>query len=165
MAEEKKKSGIFKWIIVILLLVILGGGGYFAYLKFYVEPQQQQAEKTKKAEEAQKKQGTNAAGIGVDGKLVDIPEFVVNLADRSGRRYLKFKMDVEVSNPDDAQDVVSNMAKIRDAVILLLSSKESDELSSIEGKIGLRKDIAGRVNQVLGGPKVARVYFTDFVIQ
>jgi len=48
---------------------------------------------------------------------------------------------------------------------MLLSSKTSEELSTLEGKILLRKEIVDRLNQALGQATVARVYFTDFVIQ
>ena len=94
---------------------------------------------------------------------MSIPTFVVNLADSSGRRYLKLSMDLEVKGPGEPVQAV--MSKIRDALLMLLSSKTAEELAGIEGKITLRKDIADRINQVLGKPIVLRVYFTDFVIQ
>ena len=59
----------------------------------------------------------------------------------------------------------ANKAKVRDALLLLLSSKTSQDLATLEGKILLRKEIVDRLNQALGQAKVARVYFTDFVIQ
>jgi len=95
--------------------------------------------------------------------MVTIPTFVVNLADPSGRRYLKISMDLEVKGPPEP--VQGSMSKIRDALLMLLSSKAAEDLAGAEGKITLRKEVADRINQVLGKPVVLRVYFTDFVIQ
>jgi flagellar FliL protein len=187
---EKKKSGFLKWIILAVLLLGLSGGGYFAYLKFFVaSPAETPAapaegapagEHGAPAAEAPKKEeahGEPAAapadghGAPADGhgkpapaqSNVAIPTFVVNLADPSGRRYLKLSMDLEVKGGPEA--VQGSMSKIRDALLMLLSSKTVEELAGIEGKITLRKEVGDRINQVLGKPVVLRVYFTDFVIQ
>ena len=34
-----------------------------------------------------------------------------------------------------------------------------------EGKVLLKAEVASRLNQILGGPYVVRVYFTEFVVQ
>lgn len=181
----KKKSGFLKYVILVLLLLLLGGGGYFAYLKFFMaKPAPPAAAETKAGEEAPKPEehappkeekkaaeghGEAKGGHGEKGKdkapsnVVALPPFVVNLADQNARRYLKVVLDVEMtSNPELLE---ANMAKIRDSLLLLLSSKTSQELATLEGKITLRKEIVDRLNQALGQAKVARVYYTDFVIQ
>lgn len=187
--EGKKKSGILKYIILLILLLVLGGGGYFAYLKFFAAKPAPKAESAEQAskEDATKSEEHAAAATetppaaeshgggghgeakgGHGGKeapsnLVALPAFVVNLADPNARRYLKVVLSVEVvSNPELLE---ANQAKIRDALLMLLSSKTSQDLSTLEGKIMLRKDIVDRINQAIGQAKVARVYFTDFVIQ
>jgi flagellar FliL protein len=182
--EGKKKSGFLKYVILVLLLLVLGGGGYFAYLKFFTKPPATEATAEPKAEEGSKAEehpapkeekkaesghGEAKGGHGEKGKdkapsnNVALPPFVVNLADPNARRYLKVVLDVEMtSNPELLE---ANMAKVRDSLLLLLSSKTSQDLATLEGKITLRKEIVDRLNQALGQAKVARVYFTDFVIQ
>lgn len=183
--EGKKKSGLLKYIILVVLLLVLAGGGYFAYLKFFgPKPPATEAATEQKAEEAPKPEekaapkeekkaesghGEAKGGHGEKGKdkapsnLVPLPAFVVNLADPNARRYLKVVLEVEMtSNPELLE---ANMAKVRDTLLLLLSSKNSQDVASLEGKILLRKEIVDRINQALGQAKVARVYFTDFVIQ
>ena len=64
-----------------------------------------------------------------------------------------------------SKDFAASMSKVRDSILLLLSSKTSEELSKMEGKIMLRKEIVERLNQALGGQKVLRIYITDMVIQ
>ncbi|WP_428563332.1 MAG: flagellar basal body-associated FliL family protein [Solidesulfovibrio sp. DCME] len=185
--KKKKKGGFLKYVILVVLLLVLGGGGYFAYLKFFAakppaaeataEGQPAPAEEKKaedshaaqKAEEKKAEGGHGEAKGGHGGKdkapsnNVALPAFVVNLADPNARRYLKIVLDVEMTgNPELLE---ANQAKIRDALLMLLSSKTSQELSTLEGKILLRKEIVDRLNQAIGQAKVARVYFTDFVIQ
>jgi len=180
---EKKKSGLLKYVILVLLLLLLGGGGYFAYLKFFMAKPVPSATAETKAEDGAKPAESAAAkeeakaegghgeakgGHGEKGgkapsNVVALPPFVVNLADQNARRYLEVVLDVEMtSNPELLE---ANMAKVRDALLLLLSSKTSQDLATLEGKITLRKEIVDRLNQALGQAKVARVYYTDFVIQ
>jgi flagellar FliL protein len=185
--KKKKKGGFLKYVILVVLLLVLGGGGYFAYLKFFAaKPAAPAAEATaegqpaaeeKKAEEAhapkaeeKKAEGGHGEAKGGHGgkdkapsNNVPLPAFVVNLADPNARRYLKIVLDVEMTgNPELLE---ANMPKIRDALLMLLSSKTSQDLGTLEGKILLRKEIVDRLNQAIGQAKVARVYFTDFVIQ
>lgn len=98
-------------------------------------------------------------------KPVPLPQFTVNLADPPGNRYLKIGMEVEFNTPESAKEVQDQIARVRDAIILLLSSKTVQQLSSAEGKVMLKNEVASRLNQVLGASRVVRVYFTDFVIQ
>lgn len=187
---KKKKSGLIKYIILVVLLLGLGGGGYFAYITFFAkkpaatapavegaapaegeakpEAKHEAKPEEKKAEGGHGEAKSEAKG-GHGGKdkapsnNVPLPAFVVNLADGNARRYLKVVLEVEMTgNPELLE---ANQAKIRDALLMLLSSKTSQDVASLEGKILLRKEIVDRLNQAIGQPKVSRVYFTDFVIQ
>ncbi len=161
--EGKKKGGKLKWIILLVLLLgLLGGGGWFGYKYFF-------AKKADTAEGASA-EGGQAAGEKAKeeaGKteIVTLPTFVVNLADPLGRRYLKLTVDVEMADQKAAEELRGAEPKVRDAVILLLSSKTFADLSSVESKIMLKNEIVERLNQVVPGNKVLRVYFTEMVIQ
>jgi flagellar FliL protein len=98
-------------------------------------------------------------------KPVSLPSLTVNLADPSGARYLKIGMDVEVNAPEASQEIDNQSARVRDAIILLLSSKTIQDLSTAEGKILLKTEVAARLNQILGSQRVVRIYFTEFVIR
>lgn len=168
MAEEevqqeggKSRLGFLKWIILLVVFLGLAVGGYYVYVKFF-SAESDEAEQTEQAEQMEEGQQKQEQ---VYQDLVTLPTFVVNLADPLGRRYLKLSMDVEVADEQTAQQLQSSEAKVRDAIILLLSSKSFQDLSSMENKIMLKKEIVERLNQVLGGPKVRRVYFTEMVVQ
>ncbi|MFV0421012.1 flagellar basal body-associated FliL family protein [Oleidesulfovibrio sp.] len=158
MAEEvtqEKKGGKLKWIIMIVLLLVLAGGGAFAYFTFF-------AGGGDTAQEEQVQQGEETPE---DVQIVTLPTFLVNLSDPLGRRYLKMTLDVEVINPKAGEELNRATARIQDAIILLLSSKSYADLAPLENKLLLKNEIVARLNQILGGSKVRRVYFTEMVIQ
>ncbi|MGE4556021.1 MAG: flagellar basal body-associated protein FliL [Desulfovibrionaceae bacterium] len=161
-AEGKKGRGLLKWIILLLLLAVLIGGGWFAYKKFFSSDAKQEEQAKEQVQENDQKGPAPAATQGIQ---VQLPDFLVNLADPLGRRYLKLGVSVEVKDAQASEAMKTNEAKIKDAILLLLSSKTYQELSTLESKIELKKEIVERLNQVLGGSKVLQVYFTDMVIQ
>lgn len=165
-AEAPKKKGKKKLIILVVLLLLVGGGGFAAYQMGVVDQLLGGGEATEAdAGDEGGEQKAQAEGPTGTEALVSLPTFIVNLADPLGRRYLKLALDVEVNDGEAAEDLTGNEAKVRDSVILLLSSKSYQDLSTMESKILLKKEIAERLNQVMGGPKVQRVYITEMVVQ
>ena len=61
--------------------------------------------------------------------------------------------------------VETHKPQLKDTVLLLLSSHSFEEIRSVEGKIELKQALLSRINQVLGGGVVHRIYFTEFVVQ
>lgn len=98
------------------------------------------------------------------GQVLPLPPITVNLADPAGRRYLKLAMEVEV-NADVSEELKGQSARIRDAVIMLLAGKSYADVSTPDGKVLLKAEVAARLNQILGAQRVVRVYFTDFVVE
>jgi flagellar FliL protein len=105
------------------------------------------------------------------GPVID--PFVVNLADPNSRRYLRMNMKLEFTKPEENEPLLMDrMPQVRDAVLLLLSSKSSEQLLSPEGKTNLRKELIDQLNIVLTNKKIKKVkkivknlYFTEFLIQ
>lgn len=159
--EEKKKGGKLKLIFaLVVVLAILGGGGFAAW-KFFLQP--------KAADDAANATGNDTVKqeepVQAGGQLVTLDSFVVNLSDPMGRRYLKTTMDVEVANAAAAAELTAAMPRVKDTLLLLLSSKSFEDISSMDKKIELKNDIVNRLNQIIGKNKVRNVYFTEFVVQ
>lgn len=180
--KPKKKSKAKRLVIFLVLLFILlacaGGGAYWwLYLR---APGQAPAQAGEEAPDqpaprvvspATEQEGLNSARIERQsdlprstGMVLPLPPVTVNLADPSGRRYLKLGMEVEV-NSDVANELKAQNARIRDSIIMLLAGKTYGEIASPEGKVLLKAEIAARLNQILGAQRVIRVYLTDFVVQ
>ncbi|KUJ96399.1 MAG: Flagellar basal body-associated protein FliL [Desulfonauticus sp. 38_4375] len=165
--EEPKKGGKLKLIIIIVLaLGLLGGGGFFAY-KYFLAPkpatEEAKPEASKEGEKKDTKEEVQEEGGPTE--IYSLPAFIVNLADPLGRRYLKLSLDVEVKNQKVVEEVDKKLPQIKDAIILLLSSKSFNDIDSIEEKLALKNEIMSRLTQILGQDKVIRVYFTEMVVQ
>ncbi len=155
-AEVKKsKKGLF--IIIIIAVLVLGGGGFGAYWFLLRTPPQTAAELAE-IEAAKKPEP-------VILPVFALKPFVVNLADKKSRRYLKVTMKLELSNEDLLEEVDKRRAQLRDVVLTLLSSKTAAEIGTLEGKFLLRQDIIKRVNVSLVSGKVTKVYWEEFVVQ
>ncbi|QJB56294.1 flagellar basal body-associated FliL family protein [Pseudodesulfovibrio sp. zrk46] len=157
--EEGKKGGMLKWIIILVVLILLGVGGYFGYTMFLAAPDEDAATE-------EMAEGDEQAPLeSLEGQLVPLPVFLVNLADPLGRRYLKLGLEVEVRDPEAQAALSKYEAKIKDTLLLLLSSKTYDGLSTMQAKVELKQEVADRLNQIIGKGSVLRVYITEMVIQ
>ena len=99
------------------------------------------------------------------GKTYPLDTFVVNIQDRNRDRYLKLKTELELLEPDTADEIEQRLPQIRDLIISLLSSKSFEDIRTIEGKNFLREEILLRVNSLLVTGSVKRIFFTEFVVQ
>ncbi len=158
----KKKRGKLKLLLIAMpVLILLGVGGYLAYTTFLGQANGPGPNGQAKGDRDQEANATRKAKT----EMVELPTLLVNLADPLGKRYLKMTASLEVIDDKAAAGISAKMAKIKDTLILLLSSKTYDQLSSMEDKILLKKAIVKRLNQILGQSVVKRVYFTEFIIQ
>ncbi len=161
----KSKKSILKWLILVILLAVLGAGGFFAYQHFFIDksaPQDSAA--------PGEKAGSQGENLAEDKKnqrsqMFSMPSFVVNLADPLGRRYLKMSLELEVRDETALEATEKAMPRIKDALLLLLSSKSYEDLSSMEDKIALKNEILSRLVQIVGTGTISNVYFTEFIIQ
>lgn len=100
-----------------------------------------------------------------DQLMVRLEPFLVNLADPSGKRYLKATFVLEVSSPQAVDEAKKKIAQIRDSVLLVLTGKTFDDIRSLEGKTLLRDEILKEINRILDQGKAKKVYFSEFVAQ
>ena len=163
--EPKKKGGFFKILIIVIVAMLIGaGGGFFAYKMFFAKPAPLPADNT--SQTAKKPQAPPVIPKKNEIlPMIDLDPFIINLADRDARRYLKVKMSLEVSDKKVEDEIKKRMPEIRDIITLLLSSKTYADLSTIDGKLALKTEIVNRLNSVIISGRVTNVFFTEFVIQ
>lgn len=97
------------------------------------------------------------------GKVIPLETFIVNLAGSKGRKVLKVNMELEIKGEDILQEIENRKAQIRDFIIIILSSKTYEEVSTKEGKDNLRNEIKDQVNSFLSKGKIMNVYFTELI--
>ena len=161
--DKPRKKGKMKWVLMLLLLLLFGGGGAGVWYYFFSSlPGSQNASQQAGSGSPTQTVKTQPAE-NLQTAVLD--PFLVNLADPLGKRYIKVTFEVEIIDPKVAEELVKQKPKIRDSIITLLSSKTYADLAPPESKLELKNEIVSRLNQILGGPKVKRVFFTEMVIQ
>lgn len=108
--------------------------------------------------------GESAAG-GATTNIFPMEPFVVNIYDGQELRYLKVKIELEMAAPTVKPEIEARLAPIRDAVLVLLSAKTLQEIQDVQGKNALKEEILSAINRHIPPGKLAKVYFTDFVVQ
>jgi len=158
----KKKSKKKLIIILLLLLMILGGAGAAGWF-FFLRGGDEELEEGAAQEEVKKDE--DAEPVPAIGPTIAIETFIVNIVDRDDNRYLKASLTIEFDTPEAQLEATERMPQLRDTILLLVGSKTFDELRDLQGKLQLRAELMGRINELMTGGKATNVFFTDFVIQ
>lgn len=171
--NEKKSGGKLKFIIIgIVAVVVLGAGGYFGYNKFFaskehetkktVVPQQQVA-----AQQVQGQtpvQNTTYLQQVVSEKTFDLDEFLVNLADEDGKRYLKVKISLGYDGKKLDSELEEKKPILRDAIISVLRTKKAADVSA-KGVDNIKMEIIQRININLTKGQLNNIYFNNLLVQ
>lgn len=173
--DNKKPAalpGVLPMKMVIILAVgvlVLGIGGAIAFMSMTKghDKTDQAAEHAGEAKSAGKEAGDGGQKSAKDGPgpIFDLDPFVVNLADPSDSHYLKVTMKLELERADTAEQLTQRTPQVRDAVLILLSSKDSASIRTAQGKLQLREDLIRKVNSLLPKGGVRGAYFTEFIVQ
>lgn len=148
-AQPKKKLMLI--VVVALVLAAAGGGATWFFLQGQGGGAHQE---TPKAEE-------HKAPI-----FTTLDQFTVNL--QGDNRYLQVGIDLKVADSKVVDKINLHKPEIKNGVLLLLSSKNAEELATLEGKQKLANELTDTVNRPMGlpaGQGVVGVFFTTFVIQ
>jgi flagellar protein FliL len=150
-ASRKKKSKFIPLLSILLALLAGGGaGGYWMY--------SQRGAPAPVAEAAPPSPG-----------VFEMDPFIVNLADEGGNRFLRVHMTLLTWDEDQATELKEDIvvgARIRSAILELLSLQYAAPLVTPEGKDELKQAIAERATEIAGEEmKVTDVLFVEFVVQ
>lgn len=144
-----------KMILIVALILLLAAGGGAAW--YFMKPKGEHAAAEHKAEKAE------------PPEYLQVDSFTVNLQPETEPQYLQVAMTLQVQGPKEAENIKANMAVVRNRILLLLSGKKASEISTVEGKQQLAKEIVAAVRAPFlpkGEPqKVDDVLFTAFIIQ
>ena len=153
--EKIKPNKKSKLIVIIIVILALGGGvgGTWYYMQGQInelaaEPQQPKKKPT---------------------TFVELETFTVNLQPEENNSYLQVGLTIKTHETEVVEAIDGQMPEIRNRILLLLSSKEAEEISTIIGKQQLTTDITNEIKQVFDSEEmqddIVSVLFTSFVIQ
>jgi flagellar FliL protein len=152
-----KKKNLKPLILIGAAVLLLGGGGaaYFL-LRPHADPAAAGAEKAAEpAKEAKKP------------SFVEFETFTSNLKDPE--KFLQIKLTFMVENDKTAEEIKDIMPVMRGAIVPVLSSQDSAEIMTSEGKEKMSKQIVDAANQAIADhnlkEKVDAVLITHMIIQ
>jgi flagellar FliL protein len=128
-----KKKGLLLIAIVAVVLLATGAGGGWYFLSHRSSDHAARA-----------KPVHHSAPV-----FVTLEPFVVNLSG-DVQHFLQVGIDLKVADANVSDQIKVHLPEVRNGVLLLLSSKQIEELSSLEGKNQLRAEIRAAVNRPLG---------------
>ncbi len=105
------------------------------------------------------------AAAGPSANIYPLDPFIVNIYDGQELRYLKVKVELEMVGATVKPEIDGRLAPIRDSILILLSAKTLQDIQDVQGKNTLKDEILGAINKNIPPGKIAKVYFTDFVVQ
>lgn len=147
--------------LAVFNMIVVAGVGAMIYLNKKKEAAEPKIDAVIQGErEAQKKETDEPEFIG---KLIPLETFLVNLSGSRGQKLAKINMELEVNNDEVQKEIEKLKPKIRDIIIIILSSKAYAQVATTEGKDTLREEIRDQVNLFLTKGKINRVYFTEFI--
>lgn len=159
------KNNIIYIVLIFINMIFLAGVGWMIYQgkkKDNAEPKIEHVIKgeheTQAAEHKEEKQFV--------GKVIPLETFIVNLAGSKGRKVAKVMMELELKDNKDknvADEIDKRKAQVRDIIIIILSAKKYEEISTKEGIENLKNEIKDTINSFLTNGKITNVFFTEFI--
>jgi flagellar protein FliL len=151
-APEAKKSKAPLLIIIVAVVLLLGGGGAAWFFLHHA----------KTAEAAPQPKSADF--------IAHLEPFTANLADSEDSHFLRVTMDLDLGRvPKGADSDKGNgdfpTARVRDAVIAVLTLGKADVLVTPDGKTALKHDIVAALQHKVPEIDARDVYFTEFLVQ
>lgn len=142
-------------VVVLLLLSGTAIGGWYYY---------NNTSRNNPSDPSESKQPPVETEVNL-GPMVDVREFIVNIISDDNSHYLRTSLTIELSNQAAYDEINKRMPQIRDAILMLASSKTFEELYDVHGKRQLKAELLIELNEMLTKGEAVAVYFTDFVVQ
>jgi len=143
-------------IVLILLVLNLGATGFTTF-KMVTAPAPQA--------EHQEKSEAEPAGPEVAGPVVQLDPYVVNLDEPGSSRYVKVTVQVELVKHEAEESIEKSKQLIRDMFLSHLSGLKLADCLGTAAKEKLREELLKKLTSVVGGGKVRRLFFSEFVVQ
>lgn len=161
MAEEKKSNKGLVIVIIILVVVIVAGGGVAA--GFFIMGKKASTT-VNNTNTNQQLNNTNGVAAQVSSITFPLDEFLVNLSDEGGKRYIKAKILLGYENKKLTKELTTKKPIIRDAINSILRSKKTTDFTE-KGTEDIKKELLNRINPMLKDGKADNIYFDDILLQ
>ncbi len=152
----KKRLSIIIIGFFVFVMGTMGAGFYILWNKVSPPDPQVELEEEKTPEEEEKV---------VERPVHTLDTFVVNLSDRGTAKYLRTTLALQLTGEEAVVEIGSRLSQIRDAVLMIIPAKKSEDIITIKGKKALGDEIMTELNYLLKNGSITNIFFTEFVIQ
>jgi flagellar protein FliL len=149
------KSGKVKRIVLLVLIALVAAGAAAAGMYFFL---------------SKNGPGKSAAPPPpAPPVFFALEPMTVNLLSDDGQHYLRVGLTLKLADDKMQERITEHMPEIRSRILLDLSNKHPEDLSTLDGKHALAQELKTIVEQPTdaGAPRVhvEEVLFTEFVVQ
>lgn len=139
--KNKKLSPIIIMVLSLLVIGIAAFGATYLYMMKNAETEEKPV---------------------VEIKVPIVEEVTVNLADESGKRYLKTTVYISYNeeNKEISEEITQKNIEIQDKTMLFLKSKSSEDFKS-GNENNLKNDLTVAINAILTSGEIENVYFPN----
>lgn len=150
-AKPKKKGKLL--IIIVVLVLLLGGGGAAAFfmLQKPADKDGEHADQAHAEEEVDTPIRPRKKKAGEPPIFVEMEPFVFNLQDTDQDRFAQVAITLEVIDKEVEAELGLVEPSVRNAILMLMSSKTSNEILSVQGKLTLAEQIVDFANSIMAG--------------
>jgi flagellar FliL protein len=158
-----KKKGRGKLVVILVAVVVLlagaSAGGFWWWRSAAAA-----------AAQAQGGDGAEPAAEAPEAPsgLVPLDPFIVNLAGDNASQLLRATIRLIVTPKEKAKELSDDevvRARLRSAVLEILTAQNSQQLMTAEGKTALKQAVMASATKIIRDAKVMDVLLTDFVVQ
>ncbi|MDQ1327943.1 MAG: Flagellar protein FliL [Candidatus Poribacteria bacterium] len=168
--QKQSKLNLYLVAFVPMILMFLG---FFLVTKF-INPRfgvgagtssvvsTAEAENTKESKENSKKKKGKEESV-----MIAIGPVLANPFGTGGKRFVRVGIGLELESKELAKKVEESKSKLQHELILILSAKDVDSLSSPQGKIELQEEIKKGMRSELefSDEELPQIYFNEFIVQ
>lgn len=111
-------------------------------------------------------EGGNAEGSAAANSIYGIDNVVLNPAGSGGTRFLLLAVAVDMATSAAVEELKARDAEARDVLLRVVGSKTVEELTSLDTRDALRRQLVDSLGALLPTKNsVRRVFFPQFVVQ
>ncbi|MBX7200206.1 MAG: flagellar basal body-associated FliL family protein [Rhodospirillaceae bacterium] len=163
-------------LLIVVPLVLVLGGAAAAYFTGLADPLLAMFHKQAPPAEGAPAEGGHEApaakaaegehGAATQAVMYELPEMLVNI-NTAGRAksFLKIKVSLELSNPDDINRIENVKPRIIDNFQVYLRELRLEDLQGAAGVYRLREELLNRVNAAARPAVVKDVLFQEMIVQ
>ncbi len=99
------------------------------------------------------------------GVYFEFKNVIINPAESNGERYLILSLTVELNDGGALSTLDRKNAEVQDRINTALSKRTARELSSLDNRNPIKKELGIVINDVIGEKSVRNLFFTKYVLQ